>query len=66
MSPDQYERNRERRSGIDRRQFSYAIHIPERRENGERRQDKRKAATRQVDAPVLSDLAPAWKRPFSI
>jgi hypothetical protein len=26
-----------RRSGIDRRQFSYAVHIPERRAGGERR-----------------------------
>jgi len=28
---------KDRRSGIDRRQFSYAVHIPERRERPERR-----------------------------
>lgn len=35
---------KDRRSGIDRRQFSYAVHIPERRERPERR--KRTAAER--------------------
>ena len=28
---------RDRRSGIDRRQFSYAVHLPERRRGRERR-----------------------------
>ena len=31
MSPVIHNKPTERRSGIDRRQFSYALHIPERR-----------------------------------
>lgn len=37
MSPDTHNKKAERRSGIDRRQFSYALHIPERRVRKERR-----------------------------
>ncbi|MEJ2096217.1 MAG: hypothetical protein P8Y38_03550 [Deltaproteobacteria bacterium] len=39
--------NKGRRSGIDRRQFSYAVHIPERRSGNERRSgDDRRAKLR--------------------
>jgi len=31
---------KERRSGWDRRQFSYAFHIPERRQGGDRRKNQ--------------------------
>ena len=37
MSPDTHNKEPDRRSGIDRRQFSYALHIPERRVREERR-----------------------------
>jgi len=37
MSPYTHKKEPDRRSGIDRRQFSYALHIPERRVREERR-----------------------------
>ena len=40
-----------RRSGIDRRQFSYSIHIPEARKGSDRRQD----ADRRSDGPTHTD-----------
>ncbi|MDJ0667082.1 MAG: hypothetical protein QNJ61_07380, partial [Desulfobacterales bacterium] len=36
----------ERRSGTERRQFSYAVHIPERRSGDERRKPRAKRHTR--------------------
>jgi hypothetical protein len=61
----QHSRNKktERRSGIDRRQFSYAVHIPERRKNGERRRSKRKSPQRcaeplPIAAPVDQTARP--------
>jgi hypothetical protein len=65
MSPDKHASEKERRSGIDRRQFSYALHIPERRKNGERRR-YRKSDKRLQEALPLADAAPAWKPPFRI
>ena len=32
--------NSNRRSGVDRRQYSYTLHIPERRGGGDRRNDE--------------------------
>jgi hypothetical protein len=67
MTPDKYFREKERRSGIDRRQFSYALHIPERRKNGERRRSRRKSDKRLQEALPLADPAPPpWTPPFSI
>ncbi len=56
-----HSRNREtdRRSGIDRRQFSYAVHIPERRKNGERRDTGRKPFKRCEDALEQEAWMPA-------
>ena len=66
MSPDKHASEKERRSGIDRRQFSYALHIPERRKNGERRHPRRKSDKYLQEALPLADAAPAWKPPFRI
>lgn len=51
-------RDTERRSGIDRRQFSYAVHIPERRKNGERRQTGHGPFKRYRDALEQEILMP--------
>jgi hypothetical protein len=37
MAPDTSNNNEERRSRIDRRQFSFCLHLPERRSGKERR-----------------------------
>jgi hypothetical protein len=66
MSLDKHAREKERRSGIDRRQFSYALHIPERRKNGERRRPRRKLDKHLQEALPLADAALAWKPPFRI
>jgi len=66
MSPDKHASNMERRSGIDRRQFSYALHIPERRKNGERRRPRRTPGKHLEEAMPLAEVAPAWKPPFRI
>jgi len=57
MVPDKHAREKERRSGIDRRQFSYALHLPERRKNGERRRPTRRPDTHLQEALPLADLA---------
>ena len=53
MSPAIRNKPTERRSGIDRRQFSYALHIPERRSREDRR---RKLPKRLQEAmPVAAE-----------
>lgn len=59
MPPHSRKRETDRRSGIDRRQFSYAVHIPERRKNGERRHSGRKPFKRCEDAFEQDLLMPA-------
>jgi len=66
MTPDKHARKQERRSGIDRRQFSYALHIPERRKNGERRRSRRKPDKRLQEALPFADSVPPWTPPSSI
>ena len=48
--------NRGRRSGIERRQFSYMIHIPERRSG----KDRRSGVDRRTEKSV--ELEPAQER----
>lgn len=56
MSPVIHNKPTERRSGIDRRQFSYALHIPERRNREDRR---RKLPKRLQEAvPVAAETSP--------
>ena len=57
---------KDRRSGIDRRQFSYAVHIPERRKNGDRRQMRRTPPKRLQEDLILMEAAPSWKHPIWI
>jgi hypothetical protein len=57
MVPDKHAREKERRSGIDRRQFSYALHLPERRENADRRRSVRKPDKHLQEAPPLAEFA---------
>ena len=57
MTPDKHGSPKERRSGIDRRQFSYALHLPERRKNGERRRFTRKPDKHLQEAPQMADFA---------
>ena len=57
MVPDKHAREKERRSGIDRRQFSYALHLPERRKNGDRRRSARKPDKHLQETPPLADFA---------
>lgn len=60
MSPDTHNKEIERRSGIDRRQFSYALHIPERRVRDERRQRWRRSSKRLQDAlPTAEEMHPS-------
>jgi len=66
MTPDKHAREKERRSGIDRRQFSYALHLPERRKNGERRQSRRQAVKRLQEALPFADPALPWTPSSSI
>jgi len=66
MSPNQHDQERDRRSGTDRRVFSYAVHIPERRKNGERRRHQRKPRKHLQESLQIADPAPAWKAPFAI
>ena len=40
MSPDTYNKKKERRAGFDRRQFTYAQHLPERRVDEDRRRHR--------------------------
>jgi hypothetical protein len=56
MAPDKHAREKERRSGIDRRQFSYALHLPERRKNGERRRSTPKPLKHFQKAPPMADF----------
>ena len=57
MSPVIHNKPTERRSGIDRRQFSYALHIPERRNREEDR--RRKLPKRLHEAmPVAAETSP--------
>ena len=60
MSPDNHNEDTERRSGIDRRQFSYALHIPERRTRKERRRDwsKRPRHLRDAIAKETAGFSP--------
>jgi len=50
MSPDTHDKEIDRRSGIDRRQFSYAVHIPERRVRAERRRRQLRPSERLQEA----------------
>lgn len=52
--------NGDRRSGIDRRQFLYSQHIPERRSGRERRSrlDRRKDKERRADLKMHSERIP--------
>ena len=43
-----------RRSGVDRRQFTYAVHIPERRSGKDRRINWDRRTLRQEDRSVHS------------
>lgn len=52
MSPDTHDKEIDRRSGIDRRQFSYALHIPERRVREERRHRHRPSKRLQEALPA--------------
>ena len=45
MDEDPFEDNQNGRSGIDRRQFSFTIHIPERRIGRERRIEGQRGLT---------------------
>ena len=57
MPPHTRNNEIERRSGIDRRQFSYAVHIPERRKDGERRRDRSQPAKKcQGPFPLLAPI----------
>jgi hypothetical protein len=57
MSPDNHSKATERRSGIDRRQFSYALHIPERRVRDERRRRWRKPSKRLQEALPVTEMS---------
>ena len=57
MSPDTHNKETERRSGIDRRQFSYALHIPERRVRDERRRRWRGPSKRLQDALPATEMS---------
>jgi len=57
MSPDTHNKETERRSGIDRRQFSYALHIPERRVRDERRRRWRGPSKRLQDALPATEIS---------
>ena len=56
MSPDTKDKETERRSGIDRRQFSYALHIPERRLRSERRRRWLKRSKRLQETLALQEV----------
>ena len=56
MSPDNQDKETERRSGIDRRQFSYALHIPERRLRVERRRRWLKRSKRLQETLALQEV----------
>jgi len=56
MPTETHDNESERRSGIDRRQFSYALHIPERRNRKERRRRWRKGSRRLPEAMALEAL----------
>ena len=48
--------NEGRRSGSDRRNFSYTLHIPERRKGGDRRRgDNRRKFRRTLQAGTISE-----------
>jgi hypothetical protein len=66
MPQDYNHEKKDRRSGIDRRQFSYAVHIPERRKNGDRRQLRRTPHKRLQEDLILMEAAPGWKQPIRI
>ena len=52
------EDNGERRVGIERRQFSYTLHIPERRNTGDRRKgDLRNDSEAKMSFTPLSEVA---------
>ena len=55
MSPAIHDKPTERRSGIDRRNFSYALHIPERRSGEDRR---RKLPKRLQEAMPVAAITP--------
>jgi hypothetical protein len=54
MSPDTNNKKTERRSGFDRRQFSYAQHLPERRNIEDRR--RRRPSKRLQDALPVREV----------
>jgi hypothetical protein len=56
MSPDTHDKATERRSGIDRRQFSYALHIPERRVRDERRRRWPRPSRRLQEALPAAEM----------
>ncbi|GEM_PF-2630195 len=56
MPTETHDNETERRSGIDRRQFTYALHIPERRIRKERRRRWRKRSRRLPEAMALEAL----------
>jgi hypothetical protein len=57
MSPDTHNKEPDRRSGIDRRQFSYALHIPERRVREERRRRRLGPSDRFQEARPAREIA---------
>jgi hypothetical protein len=56
MSPVIHNKRTERRSGIDRRQFSYALHIPERRNRLDRRRKSPKRLQETMPGKAASIL----------
>ena len=59
MKPIFLHDNGGRRSGVDRRQFIYAVHIPERRDGKERRSGKDRRAPRPFNE-AINPHKPTW------
>ncbi len=51
---------KDRRSGHDRRQFSYTVHIPERRNNGDRRSGKDRRKNEKRRNVVVQNIKELW------
>jgi hypothetical protein len=54
-TPADFQDNRGRRVGIDRRNFSYSLYVPERRAGRDRRNGKDRRKTPRMQLPVKNN-----------
>ncbi len=54
------QKKQDRRSGYDRRQFSYTIHIPERRSQKDRRSGKDRRRDQNRRRPTIDTVPDSW------